>query len=269
VILVLKKELYYHMKAVIIEDEFVAAQTLQRLLESIESNIQILDVLQSIDDSVKWFSQNATPDLVFMDIHLADGYSFSIFEEVTIECPVIFTTAYDEYAMKAFEVNSIDYLLKPINKKDLERALTKYKNISSKMNNTDLVSHIIDTLKNTKAIYKSNFLIPHKDKLIPLSTDKIAYIYSEYKMAKIVTFNQQSYTLDMSLDELSRQLDPDLFFRANRQYLVAHKAVNDISVWFGGKLSVNLALSTPERIVISRARVADFKNWFTQNYKNT
>jgi len=255
------------MKAVIIEDEFVAAQTLQRSLESIEKNIQVLTVLQSIEDSVKWFSQHTAPDLAFVDIHLADGYSFSIFEQVTIECPIIFTTAYDEYAIKAFEVNSIDYLLKPINKKDLERALFKYKTLSSKINdNTDLITNIIDTLNNTKAAYKSNFLIPHKDKLIPLSTEKIAYIYSEYKMAKIITFNQQSYTLDISLDELSKQLDPCLFFRVNRQYLVAHKAINDIAVWFGGKLSVSLTLSTPERIVISRARVADFKNWYTQNY---
>lgn len=256
------------MKAVIIEDEFVAAQTLQRLLESVDSNIEILTVLQSIEDSVKWFSQNPVPDLVFADIHLADGYSFSIFDQVTIECPIIFTTAYDEYAVKAFEVNSIDYLLKPINKKDLERALAKYKSLSSKVNNTDLVLQIMDTLKNTKAAYKSNFLIPHKDKLIPLATDKIAYIYSEYKMAKIVTFNQESYTLDTSLDELSKQLDPNFFFRANRQYLIAHKAIDDISIWFGSKLSVNLTLPTPERITISRARVVDFKNWYTQNYNN-
>lgn len=252
------------MKAVIVEDEFVAAQTLQRLLESVDKDIEILTVLQSIEDSVKWFSQNAIPDLVFMDIHLADGYSFSIFEQISIECPIIFTTAYDEYAVKAFEVNSIDYLLKPINKKDLERALAKYENLTSRINNTDLVSHILDTLKNTQAVYKSNFLIPHKDKLIPLSTDKIAYIYSEYKMAKIITFNQQSYTLDTSLDELSKQLDPALFFRANRQYLIAHRAIDDISIWFGSKLSVNLVLPTPERITISRARVADFKDWYTQ-----
>lgn len=254
------------MKAVIIEDEFVAAQTLQRLLESVDSNIEILAVLQSIEDSVKWFSENTTPDLAFMDIHLADGYSFSIFEQVTIDCPIIFTTAYDEYAMKAFEVNSIDYLLKPINKKDLERAFTKYKNISSKINNADLVSHIIDTLNNTRAVYKSNFLIPHKDKLIPLAADKIAYIYSEFKMAKIVTSDQQSYTLDTSLDDLSKQLDPNLFFRANRQYIIAHKAVSDIAIWFGGKLSVSLTMSTPERIIISRARVADFKDWYTRNH---
>ncbi len=254
------------MKAVIIEDEFVAAQTLQRLLESIESNIQILAVLQSIEESVGWFSQHAAPDLVFMDIHLADGYSFSIFEQITIDCPIVFTTAFDEYAMKAFEVNSIDYLLKPINKKDLERAIGKYKNFSAKTNNADLITQLIGTLKQTKAAYKSNFLIPHKDKLLPLSTDKIAYVCSEYKMAKIVTFGQQSYTLDTSLDELSKQLDPGLFFRANRQYLLAHRAINDISVWFGGKLSVNLTLPTSERIVISRARVADFKDWYTQNY---
>ncbi|MDR2916439.1 MAG: LytTR family DNA-binding domain-containing protein [Tannerella sp.] len=254
------------MKAVIVEDEYVAAQTLQRMLESMEEDIEILAVLQSIEDSVNWFSQNESPDLAFMDIHLADGYSFVIFEQIKIECPIVFTTAYDEYAMKAFEVNSIDYLLKPINKKDLERAIAKYKNFSSRMNNADLITQLIGTLKNTKAAYKSNFLIPHKDKLLPLSTDKIAYVCSEYKMAKIVTFNQQSYTLDTSLDELSKQLDPSMFFRANRQYLLAHRAIDDISVWFGGKLAVNLTIPTSERVTISRARVADFKDWYTQNY---
>jgi two-component system LytT family response regulator len=253
------------MKAVIVEDEFVAAQALQRLLESLDENIQILTVLQSVEDSVEWFALNVSPDLVFMDIHMADGYSFSIFEKVTIECPVIFTTAYDEYALKAFEVNSIDYLLKPINRKDIERALSKFKNFTGKTNNSDLVSHIIESLQQTKSIYKSNFLIPHKDKLLPLATDKIAYVCSEYKMAKIVTFDRQSYVLDMSLDELSRQLDPQLFFRANRQFLLSHKAISDISIWFGSKLSVNLTVPTPEKIIVSRARVTDFKNWYTQH----
>lgn len=252
------------MRAVIVEDEFIAAQTLQRLLESFDEDIQILTVLQSVEDGIEWFSLNAAPDLVFMDIHLADGYSFSIFEKATVECPVIFTTAYDEYALKAFEVNSIDYLLKPINKKDLERALSKFKNFTSKTNHQNLISHLMESLKETKSVYKSNFLIPYKDKLLPLATDRIAYVCSEYKMARIITFDQQSYMLDMSLDELSKQLDPQSFFRANRQYLLSHKAISDISLWFGSKLSVNLILPVPEKIIVSRARVAEFKNWYTR-----
>lgn len=257
------------MKTVIIEDEFVAAQSLERLLASIDEKIEVLAVLQSIEESVEWLTLNNTPDLVFMDIHLADGSSFSIFEKTDIRCPIIFTTAYDEYSLKAFEVNSIDYLLKPITRKNLEKALAKLKNLTSQANNPELISQLLDTLRFTKANYKSHFLIPYKDKLIPVSTDKIAYIYSEYKMAKIVTFNQQAYTLDISLEELSKQLDPDVFFRVNRQYILAHKAINDMSIWFGGKLSVNLSLPVPEKVIVSRARVSEFKNWYTLNARHS
>ncbi|MDR0428392.1 MAG: LytTR family DNA-binding domain-containing protein [Dysgonamonadaceae bacterium] len=253
------------MKAVIVEDEFVAAESLQRLLASIDENVEIVTVLQSVEDSVEWFSLNPVPDLVFMDIHLADGSSFSIFEKVKINCPIIFTTAYDEYSLKAFEVNSIDYLQKPINKKKLERAFEKLKSLSSINNNPDLLSDILKSLNQTKPNYKSHFLIPHKDKLIPLAIDQIAFIHSEYKMAKLVTFKQQTYTLDNSLEELSNQLDPKLFFRANRQYILSHQAISDMSVWFGGKLSVNLILPTPEKIIVSRARVSEFKNWYMLN----
>lgn len=251
------------MKAVIVEDEFIAAQSLQRLLTSINENIQILAVLQSIEESVEWFSMNESPNLVFMDIHLADGSSFAIFEKVNINCPIIFTTAYDEYSLRAFEVNSIDYLLKPINKKNLERALSKYSNLSLG-NSNEVITNLLQSIK-AKSAYKSHFLIPYKDKLQPLSVDKIAFIYSEYKMARIVTLSHQTYTLDTSLDEIFRQLDPNLFFRANRQYILAHRAITDISVWFGGKLSVNLSIAAPDKIIVSRARVSEFKNWYTLN----
>jgi two-component system LytT family response regulator len=253
------------MNTVIIEDEYIAAQTLQRLLESVDREIRVQTVLQSVEESVEWFSLHPAPDLVFMDIHLADGYSFAIFEQITIPCPVIFTTAYDEYALRAFEVNSIDYLLKPINRKHLERALSKYRNLAGRVpdHHPDWVEHVVASLKQARNAYKSNFLIPHKDKLLPLATERIAYVCSEYKMAKIVTFSRQSYVLDMSLDELSRQLDPRLFFRANRQYLLSHKAIDDISIWFGGKLSVNLTVPVSDKVIVSRARVADFKKWYT------
>ncbi len=250
------------MKAIIVEDEYVAAQSLQRLIEQVDESIEIIGVLQSIEESVEWFSLNKAPDLVFMDIHLADGSSFSIFEKVDIGCPIIFTTAYDEYSLKAFEVNSIDYLLKPINKKSLERALSKLKNLTSQQNNIDQVASLLASLKLPKAAHKTHFLIPHKDKLLPLAVEKIAYVYSELKMAKIVTFSHQHYVLDVSLDELSKQLDPTIFFRANRQFIVSHRAINDLSIWFNGKLSVNLSVETPERIIVSRARTSEFKAWY-------
>lgn len=253
------------MKAVIVEDEFVAARSLERLVAASGRNIDIVAVLQSVEESVEWFSLNTHPDVVFMDIHLADGDSFAIFEKTDIRCPVIFTTAYDEYALKAFEVNSIDYLLKPITRKSLEKALDKLAHFSPKSNNTDIVSQIVQSIREIKNPYKKNFLIPYRDKLIPLAAEDIAFVYSEFKMAKIVCFNRQSYSMDISLDEFLRQLNPSLFYRANRQYIVSHRAITDLSLWFNGKLSVNLSVATPERIIVSRARSNEFKAWYMEN----
>jgi len=253
------------MKAIIIEDETVAAHALQTLIGEVDPGIGVIAVLQSIDESEEWFQTNPLPDLVFMDIHLADGSAFSIFEKVNISCPIIFTTAYDEYALKAFEVNSIDYLLKPINKQDLKRAIDKYKNFSFHPDsNTDLINKLLKSLKQDTTSFKSYFLVPEKDKLIPLATQDIAYIGIDAKMVKAVTFDSHTYYLDLVLDDLMRQLDPSLFFRANRQYIIAHRAVKDISLWFGSKLSVNLTVPTPERIVVSKARVGEFKTWFVE-----
>lgn len=213
---------------------------------------------------MEWFSLHPNPDLVFMDIHLADGSAFSIFEKVQITSPVIFTTAYDEYALKAFEVNSIDYLLKPINSKNLERAIAKFLNQKTvKNDNSDLIAHMIATFKQTKEIYKSHFLIPHKDKYIPLAIDRLACFYTENKMVTIITVESETYKIDSSLEEILLQLDPSRFFRANRQYIVAHKAIKDISVWFGSKLSINLKVTVPEKIIVSKARVSEFKLWYT------
>jgi two-component system LytT family response regulator len=254
------------MRTVIIEDEHIAAQALQSLIKEIEPTIEIVAVLQSIEESVEWFSLNPTPNLVFMDIHLADGSSFAIFDKIKISCPIIFTTAYDEYALKAFEVNSIDYLLKPIRKEDLERAFTKFNNLSATNTpfNPNILTELIQSLKNGGNQYKTNFLIPYRDTLKPLAVSNIAYIYTENKMVTIFTLNGEAFHIDTSLDELHKQLDPTLFFRANRQYVIAHKAIKEISHWFGKKLSVNLTISVPEKIVVSKARVPEFKEWYTK-----
>lgn len=253
------------MTSVIVEDELVAAQNLRRLIGQIAADIEVIAVLQSVEESIDWFSRNQAPDLVFMDIHLSDGSSFSIFDKATIGCPIIFTTAYDEYALKAFEVNSIDYLLKPINSKNLERAIAKFGALSqSRTPDPGALAGLLASFRQPKEVYKSNFLIPYKDKLIPVATNKIACIYTESKTVHLITLDQQEYKLDKTLDELYAQLDPDQFFRANRQYIVAHKAIKDISVWFGSKLSINLNVVVPEKIIVSKAHVGDFKMWFTQ-----
>lgn len=252
------------MKAVIVEDELIAAQNLQRLIQQVDSDIEVIVVLQSVEESIEWFMFHPAPELVFMDIHLADGSSFSIFEKVEISCPIIFTTAYDEYALKAFEVNSIDYLLKPISLKNFERALSKFRSmVAAKDDNSELISHLLATFKQTKEAFKSNFLIPHKDKFIPLAVSKIACLYTENKMVNIVTDDQQIYHIDSSLEDLGNQLNPALFFRANRQYIVSHKAIKDISIWFGSKISINLYVNVPDKIIVSKARVSEFKTWYT------
>ncbi len=252
------------MKAVIVEDELIAAQNLQRLIQQVDSDIEVIVVLQSVEESIEWFMLHPAPELVFMDIHLADGSSFSIFEKVEISCPIIFTTAYDEYALKAFEVNSIDYLLKPISLKNFERALSKFRSmVAAKDDNSELISHLLATFKQTKEAFKSNFLIPHKDKFIPLAVSKIACLYTENKMVNIVTDDQQIYHIDSSLEDLGNQLNPALFFRANRQYIVSHNAIKDISIWFGSKISINLYVNVPDKIIVSKARVSEFKTWYT------
>ena len=252
------------MRAVIVEDEIIAAQNLQHLIKQANKDIEIIAILQSIEDSVEWFSLNPNPDLVFMDIHLSDGASFAIFEKVQIHAPIIFTTAYDEYALKAFEVNSIDYLLKPINSKDLERAINKFSQLNKPQNgNEDIIANMLAMFKKGKEVYKSFFLIPHKDKFIPLSVNDIAYIYSESKTAKMVTFDNRTYSENTSLDEIQRKLDPLKFFRANRQFIISHKAIKDIAMWFDSKLSVNLSVDISEKIIVSRARVGEFKDWYS------
>jgi len=247
------------MRAIIIEDEIYASEELQELIQKTDASIEILTVLQSIDESVEWFRSHSMPDLVFMDIHLADGSSFAILDEVNITCPVIFTTAYNEYALKAFEVNSIDYLLKPIKQNDLARAINKYRNMIGNANNN--VDKLIASIKNDRSEYKTYFLVPEKDKLILLAIADIAYIFIDEKIVKAVTFANRTYFIDKKLDELEAQLNPDEFYRANRQYIIARKGVKDLTIWFGGKIAVNLSVSTPERIIVSKQKVAEVKKW--------
>lgn len=251
------------MKAVIIEDEKIAADLLKNLIYQLDENIEVTTILQTVEDSVEWLNDNPHPDILFVDIHLADGSSFSIFEKTDVKCPIVFTTAYDEYALKAFEVNSIDYLLKPINKDDLQRALNKYKNLKgNEVNYKEFVSHFLAETRNVNN-YKEYFLVPERDKLIPLAAKDIAYVYIDLKLIKAVTYSDKVYYLNQNLDEMMNQLNPKMFFRANRQYIIAHDAIKDVSIWFGNKISLNLTIPTEEKIIVSKARVSEFKNWFS------
>ncbi len=249
------------MKALIIEDEIPAARHLQHVLDKV-GNITVLDILDSIAETVEWFEVNPLPDLVFMDIHLADGLAFEIFSRATISCPIIFTTAYDEYALKAFKVNSIDYLLKPVEVADVQEALNKLKRLSAPADMKDALAGLIRTF-GQQNVYKTHFLIPAKgDKLIPVQINDLACIYIHTGTLKALTFDGKSYFLDYTLDELTGMLNPDTFFRANRQYIVARNAIQDIDIWFNNRLSVNLKVPVPEKIIISKARIGEFKRWF-------
>jgi two-component system LytT family response regulator len=250
------------MNAIIIEDEFIAAETLKSLIKEIQPDIEILAILQSIEESVEWIVAHPAPDLIFMDIHLADGSAFMIFDSIEIKCPVIFTTAYDEYALKAFEVNSIDYILKPISKVALEKAISKYRKLNGNTTSQNIINNLLESLKRYNKSYKSYFLVPERDKLIPLALDDVYYIFIDTKIVKIVTSDNKSHYLDKTLDEIMNELDPEKFFRANRQYIISRLSIKDISLWFGNKLSVNLKIPVNEKIIISKARVKDFKQWF-------
>jgi len=246
------------MKTLIIEDEVMAAQSLQKLLGEVSPGVEVAAVLQSVEESVEWFEENEMPDLAFVDIHLADGSAFAIFEKVDITCPVIFTTAYDEYALKAFEVNSIAYLLKPISKKDLRVAMTKYKSVVTSRNQ---MLRFLTQIDANKKVYRHCFLMPERDKLVPIPVDDVAFAYIDSKTVKMVTFGHKVYIMNIPMDEMMEQVDPRMFYRANRQFMVARNAIKDISIWFGSKLCINLTVEVPEKIIVSKAKVSEFKQW--------
>jgi two-component system LytT family response regulator len=252
------------MKALIIEDEVLAAKHLQSVLNEI-GEIKIIAVLESIADTIEWFKTDPQPELIFMDIHLADGSAFEIFKHVNITCPIIFTTAFDEYALKAFKVNSIDYLLKPVDVISVKGAFKKLEMLSPKSSTRNEFKKFIDSF--TKGLsFKTHFLIPAKgDKLIPLQAGEIAYIYIDNGLLKAVSYEEKSFRFEYTLDELAEILDPQNFFRANRQYIISRKAIKDIDLWFNSRLSVNLKVRVPEKILISKARIPEFKAWFAGN----
>ena len=200
------------------------------------------------------------PDLVFMDIHLADGESFRIFDSVDITSPIIFTTAYDEYALRAFKVNSIDYLLKPIKVDDVRHAIEKFTRLSGN-ERTNYKSRINTMIESTKQNNQRVFLVHYKDKIIPLNIDDVAYFYISNERVTAVTLSSERYNIDRTLESLQTTLPEDEFFRANRQFIIARKAVKDIAIWFGSRLSLNLTVEIPEKIIISKARVPEFKQW--------
>lgn len=250
------------MKALIIEDEKAAVRNLTALLADVAPDMEIIDMLDSVADTIEWFDTHPMPELVFMDIHLADGSAFEIFEHTDITCPVIFTTAYDEYALRAFKVNSIDYLLKPIGEEDMRAALAKLKHLHGNRSEEPDFLQMIRSLQRQES-YKTHFLVPSKgDKLLPLAVEAISFFYIAEGIVKAATGDGKEYVLTQTLDELTECLNPKHFFRANRQYLISRESVKDIDLWFNNRLAINLHAAMHEKIVVSKARVGEFKEWF-------
>lgn len=248
------------MRALIIEDETAASRNLRAVLREVAPGIEVVATLESVVESVEWLRANPHPDLLFMDIHLADGDSFRIFQAVEVTAPVIFTTAYDQYALEAFKVNSIDYLLKPLNAADVRRALDKLHRLSG-----DERREYGSRVRTMAAVRQQTdaFLVHVRDKIIPLRREQIAFCYTFNEKVTAYGFDGEAYPMDKTLEALQAMLPEGDFFRANRQFIVARSAVKEIVVWFGSRLSLRLTVETPERIVISKARVPEFKAWLT------
>jgi len=250
------------MKAIIVEDEIAASENLTFLLKSIDPTIEILKVLDSVKSAIEYFSSPNEAELVFMDIHLADGISFEIFEEVSIHIPLIFTTAFDQYAIKAFKLNSIDYLLKPINEEELSDALEKYKDRLEPIKPiNNQIEGVLKLLHSKNKIYKKTYLFQKRDELIPIKTEDLAYFFIETGIVKVVTFDNQLFVIDKKLEDIEEEIDPSLFYRVNRQIVLNRNSIANIKHYFNGKLVVNTAPKFEDRIVVSKAKATSFKNW--------
>ncbi len=250
------------MTCLIIEDEKIAAERLKNLILKYDEQIEILDVIQSVQNSVEWFNHHAPPDLVFLDIQLADGLSFEIFEKTVVSSPVIFTTAYEEYTLKAFKVNSIDYLLKPIAYDDLKGAVDKFKNSPFNQRIFRYPQEVFDrVLKSFTKEYKSKFVFKVGDHLKMISVDEVCCFYSVEKATFLQTAGNRNYAINHSLDQLVDLLDPAKFFRINRQYIVAFSSIKDIVQYSSSRLQLKILNNEDKEIIVSREKVQDFKSW--------
>jgi len=250
-------------RILIIEDEAPAFRRLDNLLRKEGIEVEIVDVIDSISDSVKWLKNHESPDLIFSDIQLSDGLSFEIYRQIEVKCPIIFTTAYDEYMMDAFQTNGIDYLLKPIEEEALKRSLAKF----NKFRPTDepspgvQVEKLLEVMGNGENHYRKRFLIRIGDRLIPVKTKDVAYFRFRDGVTEIIHQSGKRYIIDHPLDELEKQLNPTQFFRLNRQVLASEESIGTIHRYFKGKLKVDLSPSADDEVIVSREKAGKFKMW--------
>lgn len=249
------------MKVLIVEDETAAYESLIEILKEIDPKIQVMGNTESVGQTLNWLKRNPSPDLILMDIHLSDGSAFLIFDRMEVEVPIVFTTAYDEYAIEAFKVNSIDYLLKPIKSSDLQRALHKF----SRWSNADITTYLSKVASLSPAgRYRDKILIPIKDKLLPIDLQQVSYFYTTDKNTSIYLKNGINHPYSRTLDQIFSSLNPTDFYRANKQYIIARNAVKNITIWFDNRLLITLDTGVPERIYISKNKAAEFKEWIVK-----
>ncbi len=251
------------MRVLIVEDELLLARRLLNLLLEIEPGVSIAGITSSVQETVHWLKENNAPDLMLMDIELADGQSFDLFQYVEVKTPIIFTTAYDEYAVKAFKLNSVDYLLKPIKEAELRHAIGKYKNSAQAVLAKTNVEEIIAAVKfiEQQHAYRTRFLIKQGPKMLSIDVQEVAFICSVKGFSYLRTKQNQKYIIEYSLDELEKSLPPRHFFRANRSYILNSSSVVAIHSWFNQKLKVDITPDPGEQIIISRDKAPAFKAW--------
>ena len=249
------------MNVLIIEDEQAIARRLEKLIQEIEPDFHVIDIIDTVEDSISFLQRKQAPDLIFMDIHLADGNSFEIFEKVTVRSPVIFTTAYDQYAIRAFKVNSIDYLLKPLKKNELETAIEKFKStVKSKVSD---YSVLLDLLKSDKKEFIKRFMVRVGQEIKALDITDIAYFLIENKGLYAVMNNGKRYLSDFTMDQLEQQLDPMQFFRINRSMIISYRAINKMISYSKSRIKIELNPPCSDDAITSTERSAAFKEWLT------
>ncbi|OJX52464.1 MAG: DNA-binding response regulator [Flavobacterium sp. 38-13] len=243
----------------ILEDEKLNSERLLRLLSRIRPDIKIAGIMSSVAKAVDWLTENECPDLILMDIQLADGLSFEVFNRVEVKCPVIFTTAYDEYAVKAFKYNSVDYLLKPIDKDELEAALAKFEQTSRAPQLPHaLVEGLLARMQPKE--YRTRFLLPYRDAYRKINVEEIAFFYSHLNISYAYLFNGEKVVVPQTLEALEQELEPRNFFRVNRQYIVQANSIEQVQNYFNGKLKLKIK-NAPEEVIISRTKAPLFKEW--------
>ncbi len=256
------------MKVFIIEDERLGLDRLIKLLQEVDPDITVVGYVETVKSAIWWLENNPAPDIIFMDIELADGQCFEIFNKIEVKSPIIFTTSYDEYALRAFKVNSVDYLLKPVRREDLAQSLNKYRSLKSNFVDRDLVNQNIEKLISglqsfqQPKEYRKRFLVKQGQKLLSVEIDDIAWFSADGKLCFIRTWKNNRFIIDYTLEQLTDMLDPEEFFRVNRSYLVNIRSIASVSHYFNGKLILQLSPAADVNdVIVSREKASDFKHW--------